>query len=237
MATARVTISMALRKIRVIGQGETPTSADLTACLDSLNKLIAELVGFGGSHPIRTLTLDTSYELSPREPAIRLLCRHSSPITITLPSVDNMELYDGMRVGIVDVSNNAATYNITLARNSWLLEGGTSDLTLSTNNINRLWMFRADLGDWKRATDLAADDTLPFPTDLDLSMALILAQRLEGEYGQELRGADIGAAKSARIKLDAKYVKGVRMRPELSAQWMGGPRRYGISASDWGDMS
>jgi hypothetical protein len=224
---------MALRKLRVIGQGETPTSADLTACLDTLNKLISEMVGFGGSHPIRSVTIDASYEVSPRDPAIRLLCRHGSPITITLPSTDNMQLYDGMRVGIVDVSNNCATNNITIARNDWLLEGATSNITLNTNGANRLLMFRADLGDWKRATDLAADDDLPFPTDLDLSVALMLAQRMEGECGQQLRGADIGAAKAARLKMSAKYVPGVRMKPETSVQWMGGVRRYGLTASEW----
>lgn len=237
MATARETIKKALRKLRVIGQGESPDSATLTDCLDYLNKLLAEIVGFGGSHPVLTKTISTSYEVSPREPAIRLLCRHDGALTVTLPSVDNMEIYDGMRLGVVDVSNNAATANITIARNQWLLEGATSDLTLSTNGINRLWMFRADLGDWKRATDLAVDDSLPFPTDLDTAMALILANEIGGEFGQQLRPSDLALAKAARLKLGAKYVKGVRMAPEPSVRWMGGATRQGLTATDWENLS
>jgi hypothetical protein len=237
MATARETIKKALRKLRVIEAGSNPTSAELTDCLDYLNKLLAEIVGFGGSHQLRTKTIDSSYEASPRDPAIRLLCRHSGAITITLPSVGQMEIYDGMRIGIVDVSNNAATHNITVARNNWLLEGATSDLTLSTNNINRVWMFRGDLGDWKRAVDLGADDTLPFPTDLDNSMALILAQELGGEFGQSLRRSDEALAKTARIKLSSKYVPAVRMAPEPSVRWMGGATRQGLTETEWENLS
>lgn len=237
MATARETIKKGLRKLRVIGQGESPDSATLTDCLDALNKLLVEIVGFGGSHVLQARTIDTSYELSPRDPAVRLLCRHSSPITITLPSVDTMEVYDGMRVGVVDVSNNASTNNITIARNSWLLEGATADLTLSTNNINRVWMFRGDLGDWKRATDLAVDDSLPFPTDLDESMALIFANRVGGEFGQALRPSDLALARAALRHLSAKYVPAVRMAPDQSVTHMGGARRFGLTASDWENMS
>lgn len=237
MATARETIKKALRKLRVIESGSNPTSAELTDCLDYLNKILAEIVGFGGSYQLRTKTISSSYELSPRDPAIRLLCRHSGALTVTLPSVTDMEIYDGMRVGVVDVSANAATYNITIARNEWLLEGAAANLTLSTNGINRVWMFRADLGDWKRATDLAADDSLPFPTDLDNAMALILAQELGGEFGQQLRPSDAALAKTARLKLSSKYAPAVRMAPEPSVRWMGGATRQGLTATDWENLS
>jgi len=54
----------------------------------------------------------------------------AAAVTITLPASPSI----GNQVKIIDGTGSAATYNITVGRNSKKIQGLTSDLTISTNN-------------------------------------------------------------------------------------------------------
>jgi len=69
----------------------------------------------------------------------------SSPVTLTLPSSPNL----GDEVRVIDATNNAATNNITVARNGSKIMGLDSDLTVNINeaafglvyfNASRGWL-------------------------------------------------------------------------------------------------
>lgn len=229
MATAAETIRLALRKLRVIGRGANPNSAQQTDALTELNAMLNALVGFGSSVAWKDIYVDADYEIVPDYPAQRLICRHSAALIITTPrGTPSRVIPDGFRFAVVDATNNAATYNITVdynATNGWLLEGAATDLTLSTNNISRAWMFRSELGDFKRVTDLATSDSLPFPTEFDLPIALMLAHRLGGEYGQELSQADFFYMRGAKAKLRNRYCQPPIMYPGADAAAIGGATR------------
>jgi len=69
----------------------------------------------------------------------------SSPVTLTLPSSPNL----GDEVRVIDATNNAATNNITVARNGSKIMGLDSDLTININeaafglvyfNASRGWL-------------------------------------------------------------------------------------------------
>ena len=234
MATAQNTIKLALRKIRVIGRGANPTSAQQADALTELNAWLNEMLGFGGSLEWKTTYADSSLEVDASYPAQRILCRHSGALTITLPEGTAINpIQDGFRLGVVDVSANAATYNITIARNGWLIAGSAANATLSSNGVNRIYMFRADLGDWRLAADLAIGDSLPFPSEFDLPVALILAHRLGGEYGQRLSEADFNAMRGAKTKIYNRYCTPPLMTPEGAVANIGGVvQQRGVTGQD-----
>lgn len=223
MATAQVTIKTAFRKIRAIGQGENPTSAQSADALTELNALLNELIGFGSSMQWKTTYVDSAVTVDWSYPAQRLLCRNTAALTITLPEgTVSAPIQDGFRLGVVDVAGTAATYNITLSRNGWRIAGSAANATLSTNSVNRVYMFRADLGDWKLAADLAVGDDLPFPSEFDLGFALMLGHRLSGEYGQQLAQSDLYAMMGAKNKLRNRYCSPPILYPDGAVTNLGG---------------
>ena len=50
---------------------------------------------------------------------------------------------------IVDGTGSAATYNITVGRNSQKIQGATSDLTISTNNAGVSLVFYDATNGWR----------------------------------------------------------------------------------------
>lgn len=223
MATAQNTIKTALRKIRVIGRGGNPNSAQSADALTELNALLNEMIGFGSSLQWVSAYTDTSVCVGVSYPAQRVLCRAASAITITLPlGTTCCPIPDGFKLGVVDVAGTAAAHNITIGRNGWNIDAAQTDATISTNGGSKLYMFRAELGDWKSIADLALGDPLPFPTEFDLGVALMLANRLSGEYGQQLAQSDLYAMMGAKNKLRNRYCPPPIMYPEGAVSNLGG---------------
>lgn len=233
MATARETIQGAHDALRVTGFGQAQTSAQATYGLTKLNDWLNGIVGYGAAPPLIDHRIDADFDVPPEAHALRLLCTHAGPITITLPdgiSERNMP-QDGFRLGIVDVTGAAATNNITIARSGWKIAGAAANATISTNSAARLYMFRADLGDWKLAADLGLDDDLPFPADFDQAIKLILADLIGGRFGQELSRRDLERMKDGEAQLRARYVKVRPATLESGVSGIGGraraPHDYG----------
>ena len=220
MATAAETIKLALRKLRVVGQGENPSSAEQADALVELNHFIREIVENGLSPPFLDVRVESSIELDTSYPALRLQCM-SGGLTITAPKGDEVmrPIPDGYRIQIVDVAGAFAASNVTFARNGWKIAGSAANATLTAGAT---YFFRADLGDFKLVADLAAGDSLPFSTQFDYGMALMLAKRLEGEYGQPLGPNDARAAARARVAFYAHYVKPGEVHYEQAAARLGG---------------
>lgn len=205
MATAAATILLALRKLRVVGQGANPSSSQQTDAFTELKHMIREMTENGLGHPFIARRISSSYELETDYPAVRLQLE-AGGLTVTLPKGDGSRpVRDGMMVDIVDAAAAFSGSNVTVARNGWKINGSAGNETLSAS---RRYFFRAELGDWKTVSDMASVSAdLPFPTEFDYGIALMLAKRLEGEYGQPLGPADSRAASNARRALYARYVK------------------------------
>lgn len=237
MATARETIRTALLKLRVLrGRSGTPSSAELADHLKDLNDLIDRQIGFGSSLQWRDAYADGAYTVPADYPALRVLCSRSSAQTITLPEwTTSRPIPDGMRVGLVDVSANAATYNITVARNGMKINALASNYTISSNNASVILMFRADLGDWKPASALTADSDLPFPSDFDLPVALMLAATIMGEYGPnaQLSQADWNAMRAGRQKFYNRYCTPPLMYTD-AGNLGGATQSLGVTGQDMG---
>lgn len=234
MATASETIRLALRKLRVIGLGANPSSAAQAEALAELNAYLNEIVGFGASLQWRDIYAEGGTQLIADYPAQRVICRHASALSITLPEgTAGRPVEDGFRVAIVDASGAAATNNITLVRNGWKIAGAAANATISTNSASVVYMFRAELGDWKLASTLSDGDSLPFPTEFDYPIALALAWRLSGMYGQKLSDSDMNIMRGGQIKLENRYCQPPILYPEGAVSNLGGATaRFGLTGTD-----
>lgn len=233
MTTASEAITKALSKLRVLGFGESPTSAQAQEHLDDLNRFLNQLVGFGGSMPFVDIPVSSAYTITTDWPAVRVLCQHTSALTITLPQGDaTVPVQDGFRIAIVDASGAAGTYNITVARNGWKIAAATANATISTNSDSRIYMFRADLGDWKLAADLALTDALPLPSEFDDAVILGLSKRIGGRYGQSLSREDAGLADDGVSRIYARYARPPNTRFRDGVAYIGG-RPYGAYGSSY----
>lgn len=235
MATAQETITTAMQALKVLGVGQQATTAQDQYALRQLNSYIRQLAGFSGSLPMRSLRLDSDYQVTREWPALRLqVC--TDGITITLPDgisgVGSGQIADGFRLEVVDVAGGAASSNITIARNGWMIAGLASNYTISTNSAVKAFMFRADLGDWKLAGDLALADSLPFPTEFDEAIALNLARRLT-LFGQHLAPEDQDLADRGASRIRARYAKPPVAVLDPAAANIGGNTVASISLSDF----
>lgn len=234
MATARETINTGLEALRVLGFGQSPTSAQAEYCLKQLNAYIAQLTGFGGSLPLMNVRTSSGYDLSTRWPAVRVQMVGGG--TIVLPKGEGAShVPDGMRVHAVDASETAASSNIVIDRNGWLIDGAASNYTISTNGGSVMLMFRADLGDWivLDPAGLGLEDDLPFPADFDEAIALNAAIRYT-RFGQRLAESDAQIAERGRTRLRARYTKPPAAVFDSAASAIGGCN--GVSGGSVSDI-
>lgn len=216
MPTARVTLERSLRRLGLLTATRTADAADLARGLETLQGLLDRLVGFGASWPVTTIRAESAIEIGRDAPAVRLLMP-AGGVAVTLPK----EPRDGARIAVVDVAGTFATQAATLLGQSNRIEGAAATLTLNTASLNRSWMFRADLGDWRRVSGLAADDDLPLPSEFDSPFAALLAVELHPEFGGELHPLTIQQGSDCRTMLAARYVPPLPLRPDDAVQAMG----------------
>ena len=87
----------------------------------------------------------------------------SGAITITLPSSPSA----GNIVAIQDYAGNAATNNITIARNSSPINGGTDDLTVSEKNAAAVLVFIDSTQGWKVVSTSSLSDLTEQPSFIE----------------------------------------------------------------------
>ena len=69
----------------------------------------------------------------------------AAAVTVTLPASPSI----GQQVKIIDGTGSAATYNITVGRNSEKIQGASSDLTISTNNAGIALVYYDSTNGWR----------------------------------------------------------------------------------------
>jgi hypothetical protein len=191
--TPRDAIKRAMRLIGALETGGTPTADELTDTLSAFNGMVLALFGTAIGQRLAPKTYSAASTL---EAGRQAMCSLSAAVTLTLPANPS----DGDRVALVDVGGNFATYNLTLARNSRLLEGAASNLTLSTNLMSRSWFFREDTGNWEREAALTIDQAIFFPEEICEHLVWMLASSLAPEFSGTAPPDHIAARAAAGIQ-------------------------------------
>lgn len=212
MATASETIVSAYRESNLVGVGRSLTAAQEAEGLTLLNNLIPAAIGQEIGQEFYDLNIggeydDTIVEYIPEN--VRLVLNIGSANTLKL----HPKPYDGQRLALSDAGQSLSTANLTLDGNGRLIEGATT-LTLTTDGLNAQWLYRADLGNWVRITDLVAADDLPVPREFDDYFAILLAMRLNPRHGRDLAASSAQWLQSMATRLEARY-----RRPRDQQDW------------------
>lgn len=208
-------ITDAYRSANLININTSPTSAESTEALRLLNRIINELFGNEVGQPYEEVPVgrgSTRYAVLPSvnfaedysgyyiPENVRLSCTLTAATSVILPPNPQ----NGARFAVIDLPGNLATYNLTVNGNGRNIEGAAT-LTLSTNSLNREWLYRADTGNWARLADLATSDPSPFPSRHDTFIILSLAQRLMPANDQGMSAEMVDTFRRVRSKFLADY--------------------------------
>jgi hypothetical protein len=242
-AVSRI-IQQAYRESNLIANGTEPSADQVTEALERLNSMIAALMGFEvgdalfdwpvGNENLSASTTWNSEQWTRVVAQARILVNLQQATTLFLPPNPD----DGARLAIVDARGLLATFNYTLDANSRLIEGSTQ-LVLNEANLNREWMYRADLGQWVRFSTLISTDDLPFPVAFDDFFITKLAMRLNPRYGRSISEGTAVMLASQESKLRARYHQTREVPADLGAVFMteGHDRNYRAQGTSRGRNS
>lgn len=207
MALASEIIRAAYRESQIIAISASPTASEAAEALDRLNAILASVMGSEVGRSLRDLTIGGEYDQSvivgDYVPEDTRLVINGGGTTYRL----HPRPYDGQRVAVADAGYTFDTANVTLDGNGRRIET-TATVTLATEGMARQWMYRADTGNWVRLTDLAAGDTMPFPTEFNDYFITMLAMRLNPRHRSENMSAEsVAAFQRQEGQLMARYRK------------------------------
>ena len=217
-------ITDALRQSNLIALGTSPSLAQQSEGLRFLNRIVRSVFGNEAGENLTPFAIGQNNIERPQgfpwynqvpdgqwfvPENYRLMLNLEDSLTVYLHPMPD----DGARVGVVDVSQNLATYNFILNANGRRIENVTA-LTLSTNGAQNEWFYRADQGNWFKTTNLIESDTFPFPEEFDDMFITMLAIRLNPAYGRALDQQSAMVLQRSRTQFRARYKNIIQTRSE-----------------------
>lgn len=183
----------AYRESNLVALGTSTLNANQEAeALGRLQAIIPSVLGWEAGENLKQWNVGTAGYQDPPDSLRQEIWKYppiNATLVLNLTSAETIYFpekpSDGARIAVQDLGNNLATYNVVLNGNGRLIEG-TRTQTLNISGSNRTWMYRADLGDWKRVSTVAASDEMPFPIEFDDMFIIMLALRLNPRYGRKM---------------------------------------------------
>lgn len=221
MATALEIITDAYREGNIIPIGMEPNAAQQTEALRRLNAVISSALGFeigeglidwmvGQTNAAEGIISSGEARWTRPPQNVRLLLNAQSPQTLILPA----RVDDGARLMALDMLGTLATYPVTLKGNGRRIEG-QDEIVLNVDGTSTTWFYRADLGDWKKLSQLLIADDMPFPSEFDDSFITLLAMRLNPRMGRAMDPQTRDWLASRMNLLQARY----RQKPIIPADY------------------
>lgn len=173
--TVREIITRALRMLKVVAAGETPSAPELADGLIAYNAMISSLRGHGVGPALRPRLAESGYAWAGG--------LHSEA-TLATP----LTPFDGCRFGVTGACTVTSDRTI---------EGGTV-------TAPAVWFYRADLDDWIKEADATLDVEPQFPRSFDDGLAALLAVRLP-DYGADVTPMLAALADETMGRLNARY--------------------------------
>lgn len=224
MTTVSQIITDAFRESNNIAVGQSPSTAEQTEALNLFNRFLRSLLGNEAGEKFVTINFGNrnvntgfafNYEAVPSSlwsppPNSRLFFNNNNAQTVNL----NPTPQDGERFSVQDMAGNFITYPVTLNGNGRTIDGVTTAV-LSTNNLKREYLYRADTGDWRTVSDLQLADTFPFPTEFEDLFAIGVAMRLNPRFGTTMDPQSLEMFRRLRSIFKARY----RTQTEIGSEW------------------
>jgi hypothetical protein len=157
-------ITDAYRESNLIPLVSTPNTNQVTEGLRRLNVILLSTVGNEAGDDFMDVNIggefDQSFSFDQWLPAdVRLILNLSADIELDLdPYAKN-----GNRLAISDAADNLATNTLTLNGNGRTIEDSPT-VVLNTDGLDRQWLYRSDISNWVRISEVLSTDQMPFPT-------------------------------------------------------------------------
>lgn len=219
-------IENAFREGNFVGENNSATPKQAREAVRRFNTLITGIFGGDAGERLRDWPLGIYGREATEPPAPpldqlqhplinrRLVAANAAAMTVYLMAHPQ----DGTRMGIVDPFSRLAAFPVTLDGNGRTIEAATT-LLLNTNGMNREWVYRADLGDWRRISDLTAADEMPFPEFFDDLFSIALALRLAPLYQKEISASSLLIMQKKHREFLARYVQSSPLEIDDSISW------------------
>lgn len=226
MTLVSTIIQDAYRESNLIAVTAAPTSDQSAEALRLLNRLIQGSYGNEAGDQLNPIPIGVNnisrpsgypyYNPTPFStnwyvpPNSQLMLNITAPLTVWL--APNPQ--DGTRFALADKSNNLSSFPLTVNANGRTIENSTTK-TYSTNGQTAEYMYRADIGNWFKTTDLDYSDDMPFPEDFDDYFTIGLAFRLNPRYQQAADPQTVMAYKDVSKQFKARYRQVIQVPSEL----------------------
>lgn len=112
---------------------------------------------------------------------------------------------DGAFMAVLQGALGVNGVTLTLDGNSRTINGSPTQALLLPITAGQVWIYRADLADWRTVADLALTDTMPYVEDVNLFLTLALAIRLAPANDKTVSPETMLAYKDARALFQARY--------------------------------
>lgn len=207
-------ITDAYRESNLIALGAEPKPAQVTEALDRLNVIVSGVYGFEVGEPLVDWRVGNEDTARPVE-FIWDKERWSYPpanVRLVADSAEAQDVWllpypsDGARVGIVDPAGRLSTAPITIRANGRTI-AGANEFVADVDNLIRIWLYRADLGEWVVLTSLTGDpaEEFPFPSEFDDFFITRLAMRLNPRYGRSMSDLSVAELNDIQSRIRARY--------------------------------
>lgn len=240
MTTAAEIVKEALREGNLIPLDTAVTAPQEAEGLGLLNRFLISLLGLELGEfafdwtvpPSTTSPIPARFPLFPQRENLpsdvfpyppgnsRILMHLVSNQTIFLDQSPD----DGARMSFVNVGD-ASTFSLTVDANGRLAKGAATVTETPGVLSEQLWLYRADLGDWKLITTLLSTDESPIPALYDDLLIIGTHIRLAPRYGRSVSVESAASFKRLMRRLKAQYKQTVG---EPAAD----PQPFPVSAAD-----
>jgi hypothetical protein len=217
MTTVMSIITSALRETNLIPLGVAPNANQITETFALLTSVVESVLGNEAGEQLNAFPLGQDNIVAPAgypwwnnslpgnlfiATNVRIMCNLTAAGFVNF----HPRPHDGARMGIVDVSGNFATNNLTIFGNGRQIEG-ENEMTYNTNGEIREWLYREDLGGWVTVIPLDVNGDMPWPSEFDDMFIIKLAMRLNPRYGQVMHPASVQTLKEVQSKFAARYTQ------------------------------
>jgi hypothetical protein len=224
----------AYRESNLIAVTAAPTADQSAEALRLLNRMISSLYGDEAGNqlnplPIGRLNINrpSGFPYYDTVPAGDWFVPLNAQLVLNVEESLNVWLHpnpqDGSRFAFADKSSNLATYPLTVNGNGRTI-GNSISQVFNTNSQVVEYMFRADVGNWFKLTDLDYADDMPFPQDFDDLFTIGLAIRLNPRYQQSIDSQTISTYKDILRQFQARYRQVIQMPSEWGLIMLPGTR-------------
>lgn len=205
-------IENAFQESALLNELQSATPTQTSQALARLQNIVTAAYGFEVGEPLvdwplglegvqfqNDMQWDATKWQRPRINA-RLIAASTAAQTVYLPE----RPYDGSRVALIDPASRLAAAPITVDGNGRTVEGAAT-FVANVNGLQKIWFYRADLGNWTSLTPLTFTDPFPFPLEFDEYFTSMLAMRLNPRYGRSMDEQTAVGLQRSLSMLQARY--------------------------------